>query len=54
MTAPDPRVAEEPTYPDVDLRVTVQRRQSGRACGPIVAGPGSAFPGVSFAEASWM
>jgi CrcB protein len=37
MTAPDFRVTDEPTDPDVDLHVRAQRRQSWRAQGPIVA-----------------
>ncbi|MGI3222684.1 fluoride efflux transporter CrcB [Streptomyces sp. GTA36] len=37
MTAPNPKVVDEPTDPDVDLRVPAQRQQSWRAQGPIVA-----------------
>ncbi|MFF3914249.1 hypothetical protein ACFYZB_12305 [Streptomyces sp. NPDC001852] len=38
MTAPNPKVADEPTDPGVDLRVPAQRRQqSWRAQGPIAA-----------------
>ncbi|MFJ5531045.1 fluoride efflux transporter CrcB [Streptomyces sp. NPDC093261] len=37
MTAPRSTTTNEPTDPDVDLRVPAQRRQSWRAQGPIVA-----------------
>lgn len=37
MNAPNPKVTDEPTDPDVDLRVPAERRQSWRAQGPIVA-----------------
>ncbi|MER6984495.1 fluoride efflux transporter CrcB [Streptomyces carpinensis] len=37
MTAPNTRVTDEPTAPDVDLHLPSQRRQSWRAQGPIVA-----------------
>ncbi|MGW7408950.1 fluoride efflux transporter CrcB [Streptomyces sp. NPDC054833] len=37
MTAPDSRVTDEPTDPDVELHVRVQRRQSWRAQRPIMA-----------------
>jgi len=37
MTAPNPKVVDEPTDPDVDLHVPAQRQQSWRAQGPIVA-----------------
>ncbi|GEC03975.1 putative fluoride ion transporter CrcB 1 [Streptomyces spinoverrucosus] len=37
MTTPDARMVEEPTDPDVDLRVPAQRQRSWRAQAPIVA-----------------
>lgn len=37
MTAPNPKVTDEPTDPDVDLRMPAQRQQPRRAQAPIVA-----------------